>query len=56
MSRKKLSKPKLHGQNRILPVKTQLNPLALAMYTAKQKWFELAALDFSQYDCPEDNQ
>ena len=56
MSRNKLNKSKLHGQNKIFPLKTQLKPLAVAVHSASKQWFELVALDFSVYDCPEDNQ
>lgn len=50
------AKPKLHGSNQIFPFKTQLRALDVAVFNATKNWAELSAKDFSQYDCPEDNQ
>lgn len=53
---RKQQKTKLHGNNKIFPFQTQLRALDVAMFNVGKQWDELSAKDFSQYDCPEDNQ
>lgn len=56
MSKQKQVKNALKTHKRPFEFKTKPTVLAVMMHEARQNWEELCAKDFSQYDCPEDNQ